>query len=162
MTTPKILVATIGFLIILNPNAAAQIWSIGPMLHVNFGGEKPSVSFAIEAAYWNVDNIPYSVDFGVEFDRRKKRRIYSELQTGIGVAGVSVGPVFQFVKGEGKAKLGIQGTAWINYYLGVDYRMRFFRGEKSHAFGTYVKAVAASRRDTDGDGEEWDDWDDWD
>lgn len=154
---------TISFLLILKMSATAQeIWTIGPMLHVNFGGEKPTVSFAMEVAYWNIDNVPYSVDFGLEFDRKKKRRIYSELQTGIGVAGISVGPVFQFVKGQGDAKLGLQGTAWINYYVGLDYRMRFFRGEKARAVGTYLKIpVVASGLETDGgDLGDWDGWDD--
>lgn len=141
---------------------AQEVWTIGPMLHVNFGEEKPTVSFAMEVAYWNVRSFPHSVDFGLEFDRRKKRRIYSELQTGIGVAGISVGPVFQFVKNAGDAKLGLQGTAWINYYVGLDYRMRFFRDEKARAVGTYAKLpVSTSGFDTDGDGGDWD-WDDWD
>src|SRR5687768_5554084 len=96
---------TIFFLVTIKLNAVAQeIWTIGPMLHLNFGREKPTVSFAIEAAYWNVRKVPYSVDLGIEFDRRKTTRFYSELQTGIGVAGVSVGPVLQVGGGDG-AKL---------------------------------------------------------
>lgn len=56
---------------------AQEVWTIGPMLHYNFGGGKRSASFAIEAAYWNIYNFPYGVDFAIEFDKRKLR-LYSE------------------------------------------------------------------------------------
>jgi hypothetical protein len=152
MVSHKILIIT-AFLFIVNLHALAQeIWTIGPMLHLNFGRGKPSVSFALEGAYWNVSNFPYSVDFGIEFDRRKTTRFYSELQTGIGVAGVSAGPVLQVGGGDG-AKLGLQGTGWINYYIGLDYRMRFFRGQKHHSAGLYAKLpVATTGLDHDGNG----------
>lgn len=159
MVPNKILIITV--LLILNLNALAQeIWTVGPMLHLNFGRGKPTVSFALEGAYWNVANVPYSVDFGIEFDRRKTTRFYSELQTGIGVAGVSVGPVLQVGGGDG-AKLGLQGTGWINYYIGLDYRMRFFRDQKHHSGGIYAKLpVATTGLDHDGDsGGDWGDWD---
>jgi hypothetical protein len=155
----KILVTT-GFVLTLQVTTTAQeIWTIGPMLHVNFGEEKPTVSFAIEAAYWNVTNMPYSVDFGIEFDRKKTTRLYTELQTGIGVAGISLGPVFQYNKTS--AKLGLQGSCWVNYFLGVDYRMRFLRDEKIKSVGTYVKLPVATSGLDDGDGDS-NDWGDWD
>lgn len=160
MVSYRILVVA-AFLTAANFNVSAQeVWTIGPMLHLNFGREKPTVSFAIEAAYWNVSNFPHSVDFGIEFDRKKTRRFYSELQTGIGIAGVSVGPVLQVGGGDG-AKVGLQGTAWINYYIGVDYRMRFFRDQKHRAFGLYAKLPVATTgfEDGDGDGSDWGDWD---
>jgi hypothetical protein len=159
MTFRRILIIA-AFLFIANVNAIAQeVWTIGPMLHLNFGREKPTVSFAMEVAYWNISNFPHSVDFGIEFDRKKTRRFYSELQTGIGVAGVSVGPVFQVGGGEG-AKLGLQGTAWINYYVGLDYRMRFFRDQKHRAFGLYAKLPVVTTGFDDGDGDRRDyDWD---
>lgn len=161
MITRRILVITV-FLCAINLNAVAQeIWTVGPMLHLNFGREKPTVSFAIEAAYWNVKNVPYSVDFGIEFDRRKTTRFYSELQTGIGVAGISVGPVFQVGGGDG-AKLGLQGTAWVNYYIGADYRMRFFRDKKHRAVGLYAKLPVSTSGLDDGDGDNDSDWGDWD
>jgi hypothetical protein len=160
MVLHKILIIT-AFLFIVNLNALAQeIWTVGPMLHVNFGRGKPTVSFAIEAAYWNVAKFPHSVDFGIEFDRRKTTRFYSELQTGIGVAGVSAGPVLQVGGGDG-AKLGLQGTAWINYYIGLDYRMRFFRDQKHHSAGLYAKLPIATTGLEDGDGD-WDSGDSWD
>ena len=159
MRFPKILIA--ASLLILSQSISAQsIWTIGPMLHVNFGGgQKKSVSFALETAYWNVAGWPYSVDFGVEFDR-KKTRLYSEFQTGIGLAGASAGPVFQFGKDSGP-KLGLQVTTWVNYYLGLDYRMIFMRHEKRMAVGTYAKLPVATH-DLDTDGGHIHDWDDWD
>ncbi|MFN6038268.1 MAG: hypothetical protein ACK452_07360, partial [Bacteroidota bacterium] len=43
------------------------IWTIGPMIHFNFGEDKLKVSYNIEAAYWNYAKFPWSVDFAVEF-----------------------------------------------------------------------------------------------
>ena len=100
-----------------------EVWTIGPMLHYNFGGEKNHFSWAIELAYWNVKNVPYSIDGGIEFNK-KRIRLYSEVQTGIGVAGLSVGPVLEINKAERKAHLGYQTTFWVNYFIGVDYRYR--------------------------------------
>jgi hypothetical protein len=159
MASHKLLIIAV-LLFMANLSALAQeIWTIGPMMHVNFGRGKPTVSLAIEAAYWNVRGVPHSVDFGIEFDRRKTTRFYSELQTGIGVAGVSVGPVLQVGGGDG-ARLGLQGTAWINYYIGLDYRMRFFRGQKHRAVGLYAKLpVATTGLEGDGDSSDWGDWD---
>jgi|GEM_PF-1516726 hypothetical protein len=158
MKVQRILITV--FLLAFSLNLSAQtIWTVGPMLHVNFGGgQKKSVSFALEAAFWNVDSWPYSVDFGIEFDR-KKTRLYSEFQTGIGVAGISGGPVFQFGKDSG-AKLGLQMTTWVNYYLGLDYRIIFLRNEKRMAVGTYVKVpIATSGLESSGGHSDWD-WDD--
>jgi hypothetical protein len=159
MVSHKILIIT-AFLIV-NLNALAQeIWTVGPMLHLNFGRGKPTVSFAMEVAYWKVNHFPYSVDFGIEFDRRKTTRFYSELQTGIGVAGISAGPVLQVGGGDG-ARLGLQGTAWVNYYIGLDYRMRFFRGQTHHAGGLYAKLPVATSglEHSDGNHSDWGDWD---
>lgn len=113
----------------------------------------------MEAAYWNIYKFPYSFDFGIEFDR-KKTRLYSEFQTGIGILGVSGGPVFQFGKDSG-AKLGLQVTSWFNYYLGVDYRLIFLRNEKRMAIGTYVKIPVATHGLESSSGHSgWDsDWD---
>jgi hypothetical protein len=36
---------------------AQEVWTLGPMIHINFGGgEKISTSFSIEGAYWNLNN----------------------------------------------------------------------------------------------------------
>lgn len=136
-----------------------EIWTIGPMLHLNFGGEKRSTSFAIETAYWNVDGFPYSVDLGLEFER-KRFRLYSEGQTGILLTGLSFGPVIEFQKGNG-IHVGVQGSCWINYGLGVDYRMRFIDHQKIKSVGLYAKLpISTSGLDEDGDSSS--DWDSWD
>jgi hypothetical protein len=88
---------------------AQEVWTLGPMIHINFGGdEKISTSFSIEGAYWNLNNFYHSVDVGLEFDRGKFR-IYSEAQTGIGLTGLSFGPVLEFHRGHG-VHLGAQGS----------------------------------------------------
>lgn len=138
-----------------------EVWTVGPMLHVNFGsGEKIRTSFAIEAAYWNLRNFYHSVDFALEFEKGKTR-IYSEAQTGIGFTGISFGPVLEFHHGHG-VHLGVQATGWLNYYIGVDYRIRFIDKKRFHAIGVYGKLpVSTSGLDSDGDSD-WD-WDsDWD
>jgi len=157
----KILTASFLFALGMKVNAQT-IWTVGPMLHVNFGGgQKKSVSFAVEAAYWNVAKWPYSFDFAIEFDRRKTR-LYSEFQTGIGVAGISGGPVFQFGKDSGP-KLGLQVTSWVNYYIGLDYRMIFLRNEKRMAVGTYAKVPVATNGLESSSGHSHSHWDsDWD
>jgi hypothetical protein len=154
----------IGFVILASECSFAQeIWTIGPMLHVNFGGEKRSTSFSIEAAYWNINKFIYSVDFAVEFGRGRMF-LYSEAQTGIGVTGISMGPVVEFNFSENATRLGVQGSCWINYIVGVDYRMRFIDHKKLQYIGFYAKLpIATTGLDDDGGGStSLDDWDDWD
>jgi hypothetical protein len=130
------------------------------MVHYNFGGDKRTTSFAIEAAYWNVKKFPYSFDAAIEFDRGKLR-LYSEIQTGIGVAGIAVGPVVEFNKIDHYVKLGVQGSLWANYFLGFDYRLRYINDNKYHAIGTYGKLpIAHSGFDEDNSSSTWGDFDD--
>lgn len=153
---------TIGFILIFSECSFSQeIWTIGPMLHVNFGGEKRSTSFAIEAAYWNLNKFYHSVDFAVEFDRGSIR-LYSEAQTGIGLTGISLGPVIEF--SNGGTWLGVQGSCWANYILGIDYRMRFIDKKKFYCVGLYAKLPFATTGLSDGSNHSfnWSDWDDWD
>jgi hypothetical protein len=132
------------------------------MVHINFCGEKRSTGFSIEAAYWNITHFIYSVDAGIEIERGTLR-LYSEGQTGLGVTGVSLGPVVEFNFPESKVRLGVQGSCWINYILGADYRMRFIDGHKFHYVGFYGKIpVATSGLDEEGGSASYDDWDDWD
>ena len=142
---------------------AQEIWTIGPMFHINFGGEKRSTAFSVEASYWNITHFIYSVDVGLEVERGKLR-LYSEGQTGIGVTGISLGPVVEFNFPESKTRLGVQGSCWINYIFGVDYRMRFIDHQKFNYIGFYGKVpMATSGLDEGGDGStSYDDWDDWD
>jgi hypothetical protein len=148
------------FLLVISIFSRAQtIWTVGPMLHVNFGAKKIRVSYALEFAYWNFSHFPYSIDFAAEYEK-KRIRFYSELQTGIGVTGVAAGPVLEFQTDSSKVKLGFQYSFWANYYWGFDFRMRFIDNHTFLAPGTYLK-VGFNGRDENGERIEHhsDDWD---
>src|SRR6476620_4817999 len=105
---PKIFSKIIFILLFSSVLAKSQsIWTIGPMLHVNIGAKKFRASWGLEAAYWNFSGFPYSLDFCAEFEK-KKTRLYAEAQTGVGVAGLSAGPVIEFNREESKTKAGFQ------------------------------------------------------
>lgn len=114
---------------------AQEIWTIGPMVHVNFGGGEIHVSYALETAYWNYTNFPYSIDGALEFESGKFR-IYSEFQSGIAVAGISCGPVFELSDG---AHFGFQSSIWGNYFLGGDFRLRWINKTTYKCIGAYLK-----------------------
>jgi hypothetical protein len=137
-----------------------QIWSVGPMIHFNFGGEKPRVSYAVEVAYWNLEHFFYSIDGGLELESGKIR-LYSEMQTGFGLAGIACGPVLEFNTRQGSTHLGIQGSLWANYFLGADFRLRRVNKTTYTCIGIYAKApFASSGLDGDNDGHDFDwDWD---
>ncbi|MDQ3193137.1 MAG: hypothetical protein M3Q58_16255 [Bacteroidota bacterium] len=126
---------------------------------VNFGGEKPRVSYALELSYWNYKSFPYSFDFAFEIERGKMR-IYSEAQTGIAFAGLAAGPVIEYDSNIQNLKLGFQGSIWANYFWGFDIRARSFGGETYFCPGTYLKlptAIFSSDFD-DNNSSDWD-WD---
>ena len=137
----------IGLAVAASERAFSQeheiIWTIGPMFHYNFGGEKRTTSFGIEAAYWDVTHFPYGVDAAIEFDRNRIR-LYSEAQTGVGLVGISLGPVVEFNTKAAKVHLGVQGSGWANYFLGVDYRFRYIDKTKYHCVGLYAKIPFAT------------------
>lgn len=136
-----------------------EVWMLGPMLHYNIGGEKNRWSFSIELAYWNYEKFPYSFDAAIEFEKQKVR-LYSEVQTGIGLAGISLGPLVEFRTKEKAIKAGFQGSIWGNYFLGFDVRVRKAGGETYICPGTYVKMPLGIYGD-DGDDSNDSDWD-WD
>jgi len=138
---------------------AQTVWTIGPMLHYSFGGEKRHFSFAMELAYWNIKNVPYSFDGGIEFSK-KRTRIYCEAQTGIGFTGVSVGPVIEYNKEEHKLRAGYQMTAWLNYFLGFDYRYRRIDKTNFNCIGTYAKLPFATKDMKSSNGKNYGGWDD--
>lgn len=117
---------------------AQEIWTVGPMLHINFGGEKVTASFAVEAAYWNVYVLPVSIDGGIEFDKHKIR-IYSEFQTGIGILGISAGPLLEIGTKPFYLAPGFQTSAWANWFIGLDMRYRRVKGKDYFAPGIYAK-----------------------
>ena len=117
---------------------AGTIWTVGPMLHVNFGAGKIRASYGLEFAYWNFNHFPYSIDFATEFERHRIR-LYSEAQTGIGIAGISAGPVIEIQTDEPSVKTGFQGSVWGNYFWGFDIRFRTIAKNKFFCPGTYLK-----------------------
>jgi hypothetical protein len=146
--------------LIIAKNAYSQkphVWMIGPMLHFNFGDKKMHTSFGIELAYWNYAHFPYSFDGGIEFEKQKTR-LYSEAQTGIGIIGLSLGPVMEFRTGDG-VKLGIQGSAWANYFLGIDIRFRAVGETSIFSPGLYFKLPLGLGAESDGEYHHHWDWD---
>lgn len=126
-------------------NSMSQtIWTFGPMLHVNFGGERTNASFGFELAYWNFSHFPYSYDFGTDFSK-KRIRLYSECQTGFGLAGIAAGPVLEIQTDKPAIKLGLQTSIWGNYYLGFDLRFRFIDKKTFFCPGTYFKFGVRAR-----------------
>ena len=155
----KLLMLSLLFLLLITDVRAQDVFSVGPTLHFNFGDKKPKVSWGVEAAlWWYQDQFPVSANIG--FDRRKGSTVlYSQAQTGVGIAGISAGPYLEFRK-ENSPVLGVQTDYWINYFAGLNYRVRYGGGEKKKALGFYIKApVSIGSENEDGD----DDWDwDWD
>ncbi|MFN3402775.1 MAG: hypothetical protein ACK40G_01690 [Cytophagaceae bacterium] len=154
----KILILILGICLATEGYSQA-VYTIGPMLHFNFGESKrPTVSFAIEGAYWNIKSFPYSFDVGLEWERGKFR-IYSEAQTGIGLMGVSSGPFLEF--SSAPVKLGLQMSAWANYFWGFDFRYRINSGKNVISPGTYVKLPVATqglkKSNSSGSSSNWDD-----
>jgi hypothetical protein len=136
-----------------------QVWMLGPMLHFNISQKKMHPSFGIELSYWNYAHYPYSIDGAIEFEK-KKIRIYSEAQTGIGVLGFSLGPVIEFRTDEHKVKLGAQGSMWANYFGGFDVRLRMIGGHSYFSPGLYFK-IPLGIGESDGHYHHHSDWD-WD
>ena len=105
-------------------------------------------------------NVPYSIDGGIEFNK-KRIRLYSGVQTGIAVAGLSVGPVLEINKAERKAHLGYQTTFWVNYFIGVDYRYRRIDKTNFNCVGTYGKIPFATKDMKSSNDDSYHDYD-WD
>jgi hypothetical protein len=121
--TPKMLVAQ-------------ELFTLGPMVHFNIG-DKFRPAYGLEFSYWNYEHFPYSIDVGMEFEK-SKFRIYSEAQTGIALTGVSAGPFIEFEK-QAPVQVGLQGTVWANYILGLDFRFRIMSGKNYFGPGIYAK-----------------------
>lgn len=123
------------------PVVAQKIWTVGPMIHLNFGGEKKSLSYGLEVGYWLIRegrDIYCGLDGGIEFER-KKIRLYGEAQAGIGITGISGGPVLEFNKEQHKVHPGFQASAWANFIIGADFRRRWIDKESYNCPGMYLK-----------------------
>lgn len=54
-----------------------------------------------------------------------------------------MGPVVQF--GSERTKAGVQGLCWVNYILGVYFRIRYISGDDTfHCVGLYAKVPFAT------------------
>lgn len=161
----KLFILLFFLVTIFKTGLSQEIWTIGPMLHINLGGEKKRFSFAIEGSYWNLNHFFYGVDGGIEFEKNRIR-IYSELQTGFGLAGIALGPLLEINTFQGKAHLGMQSSVWANYFVGVDYRRRWVDKTKYNCFGLYLKVPMAKSKSGSGsdpfDGGSNHSYDDWD
>ena len=142
---------------------AQQIWTIGPMVHFDLGRHHSPASFSLEAAYWNITAVYYSVDCGIEI-QGNKIRLYSEGQTGVGLTGISIGPVLEIDPHRHATRLGFQGSCWANYGIGADYRLRFLDKKTTQSLGFYVKLPIATSGLSDGSSHtlNWNKWDEWD
>jgi hypothetical protein len=160
MLNKKLYVLVLFFIGMCNTSFSQRIWTMGPMIHFNFGGEKPRVSYSFEVAYWNLDHFFYSIDGGLEVESGKFR-LYSELQTGIGLAGIACGPVLEINTRQGGTHLGVQGSVWANYFLGMDVRKRWVNKTTYTSLGLYVKAPFASSGSNNDGNESHHHWD-WD
>lgn len=108
------------------------------MLHLNLG-EKPRLSYGLEAAYWNLQKFPAGIKVGLDFQKGIKR-FYLEGQLGVGLAGIAAGPVLEKKKEEDLV-LGWQTNLWVNYFAGLNLRWRQVNGQKTFAPGLYAKAL---------------------
>ncbi|MBI2967569.1 MAG: hypothetical protein HYY40_07125 [Bacteroidetes bacterium] len=156
----RILLPVIFFCHAISFGQSNQAWMFGPMLHVNFGGGKIKPSFALEVSWWNYHGFPYSFDFAIELEKQKLR-FYAEGQTGIGLAGLSAGPLVEYNSGDKTFSGGFQGSLWANYFFGIDVRMRGSGGQFFFCPGAYLKLPGAIfSPNEDGDSNDWDfDWD---
>ena len=135
-------IKTLLFLLISNSFFSQSnldpIFFIGPMIHYNISAEENKFSYALEGSAWIVNKnfqIPPSIDFGIEFER-KKVRVYSELQTGT-LLGLSIGPVVEF--SNAKPSFGFQTSIWASLLLGVDFRYRRINKTNFYSPGLFFK-----------------------
>ena len=112
---------------------------IGPMFHCNLGGTGGERwSFGVEGSYWSADSYPFGIDVGAEYVTDGRLRLYSELEAGVVYAGMAAGPVLEV--GPMGAHVGLQGSAWVNFFGGVDCRVRKLIGTPMEsAPGFYAK-----------------------
>lgn len=137
---------------ILSPAATDQWWTVGPMLHYDFGKRSKGLTLGLEFAYWREsDNAsgdlgdwrrkPYSMDVGIEIGSHRTR-LYTEAQT-MYFAGLSAGPFMEFpnfgtstAMGGTGLEFGAQASIWT---LGADLRGRWSPSGAVLSPGLYFK-----------------------
>ena len=90
----------------------------------------------IESNYWKVvEGVPLGVNLGYEFGENTSL-VYSELQTGIALLGISSGGYIDFSH---DIDWGWQNSFWANYGLGIMYRNRnAFSKRTRDIFSSYL------------------------
>jgi len=118
--------------------ANSDVVMLGPMFHYNFGAHRDSYSFGLEGSYWPVKLFPWGMDGGIEYDLRGRMRLYAEAEGGAMIAGGALGPCVEI--GGGRILGGVQGSGWVNAFLGADFRIRaLWGGDPELAPGGYFK-----------------------
>jgi hypothetical protein len=132
-----LVMALITFQFFATSSKAQHIYTMGPTVHFNIGNGLVKTSYGLEFSFWDISNFPGGFNVGIEGER-KAFRLYSEGQTGIGILGLSLGPYLELRK-ETPIKIGLQGSGWVNYIVGID--MRFRTGNTTDHFspGLYAK-----------------------
>ena len=124
----------------MNPLASAfeipakSSW-ISPHANVHLGHGYPEVSLGLEVSHWRTWNQVMKagsepsgkrpmlgVDLGAEYNLSADKWVeYGELQCGLLLAGMSVGPVH-----DGEHGVGVQASLWVNFLAGAMVRFRRF------------------------------------
>lgn len=132
MRLPTFPATLLALALLTQAASAASAWTLGPMVHFNWGAKARSVSFGMEASWWTpVNRIPnplgleepmagFDVGFDIDGDRL---RLYGEAQYGFYV-GASAGPYLEFDT-DGPFGYGMQGSLWGVGILGADLRARY-------------------------------------
>ncbi len=127
-------------LLLANFTAASkltQFITFGPRISINYGNDC-NVSFGFETSYWIYEMYDYgsgygvSSNFGIEYYWGGRTDLYSELQAGVGLAGLSIG-AFNTIIGDSPG-WGYQSTIWGMYFVGGDYRIKY-KNEVEHQVG---------------------------
>jgi hypothetical protein len=140
------IIAFIFIILFTSYNSFSQIYLIGPTLHYNIGGEKNCFSWGIEFSYWNwekklhQDAPPIGIDVGIDISKGRKR-IYSEIQAGIGI-GASLGYVYEI---SNTNYGGLQCSIWASCFGGLELRYRRMNNLNFFSPGGRIKIPINSR-----------------
>ena len=121
--------------------------TFGPMVHFNFSNDGYHFSWGVESAYWqdaSESSISHGIlgaDLGIEFERKKKIRLYSELEYGFAFYGIAGGAFWEHNSEKQKQTVGFQGSIWANMFGGIDMRFRESNEGFVPAPGIYFKVI---------------------
>jgi hypothetical protein len=140
----------------MNPLAGAfeipakSSW-IGPRTNVHLGHGGPELSLGVELSHWRTwkqemgaggdiagkRRPMLGLDLGAEYNLSADKWVeYGELQCGLALAGMSVGPVH-----DGEHGVGVQASLWVNLLAGAMVRFRRFgpsEQERDFSVGLYL------------------------